>query len=91
MTGCNGGGGCPPLAERDDECDPHGLLADSLGLALLTVLDSMALAERLAFVLHEFFALPLSETATLVGRPLAVTQELVGRARVCLRDSILSQ
>jgi RNA polymerase sigma factor (sigma-70 family) len=80
--------GCPTVAERD-ECDPHGLLADSLGLALVTVLDSMAPGERLAFVLHELFALPLSETATFVGESIEVTQELVDRARARLRGSIL--
>jgi RNA polymerase sigma factor (sigma-70 family) len=80
--------GCPKAAERD-ECDPHGLLADSLGLALVTVLDSMAPGERLAFVLYELFALPLSETATLVGQSIEVTQELVDRARARLRGLIL--
>ena len=79
--------GCPPLTERDD-CDPHRLLADSLGLALVTVLQSMPPAERLAFVLHEFFALPVSETATRVGQSTEVTQELVSRARERLRGAI---
>jgi len=80
--------GSPALAERD-ECDPHGLLADSLGLALVTVLESMPPAERLAFLLHEFSALPLSETASLVGQTADATQELVSRARARLRGSML--
>ncbi len=79
--------GRPPLTGRD-KCDPHGLLADSLGLALVTVLESMPPAERLAFVLHEFFALPVSETATRVSQSTEVTQELVSRARERLRGTI---
>ena len=81
--------GRPARTERDD-CDPHGLLADSLGLALVTALESMPPAERLAFVLHEFFVLPLSETATLVGQSTEVTQELVSRARERLPGAMLS-
>jgi RNA polymerase sigma-70 factor, ECF subfamily len=80
--------GTPASAESDD-CDPQGLLADSLGLALVTVLESMPPAERLAFVLHEFFGAPLGETATVVGRPVEVTEELVGRARERLRGALL--
>ena len=80
--------GCAPLVERD-ECDPHGLLADSLGLALVTVLESMPPAERRAFLLHEFSALPLSETASLVGQTADATQELVSRARARLRGAML--
>jgi RNA polymerase sigma-70 factor, ECF subfamily len=80
--------GGPPRAVRAD-CDPHGLLADSLGVALVAVLESMSPAERLAFVLREFFAVPLTETATLVGQPVEVTEELVNRARERLRRALL--
>jgi len=79
--------GSPALADRD-ECDPHGLLADSLGLALVTVLESMPPAERRALALHEFSALPLSETASLVGQTADATRELVSRARARLRGSM---
>ena len=80
--------GRPTPPERED-CDPQGLLADSLGLALIAVLESMPPAQRLAFVLHEFFAVPLDETASVVGEPVQVTEELVRRARERLRGTLL--
>jgi RNA polymerase sigma-70 factor (ECF subfamily) len=77
-----------PTSARRDDCDPHGVLADSLGLALVTALESMPPAERLAFALHEFFAVPLAETASLVGEPVEVTDELLRRARERLRGTL---
>src|SRR5918912_3244440 len=58
-----------PIVSRDDELDPEyqALLADSVGLALLVVLDSLAPAERLAFVLHDMFAVPFDQIARIVG------------------------
>ncbi len=56
-------------------------LADSVGLALLVVLDTLGPAERLAFVLHDMFAVPFEEIAQIVGRSPAATRQLVSRAR----------
>jgi len=61
--------------------DEEALLADSVGLALLVVLDTMAPAERLAFVLHDMFRLPFEEIAPMVGRSPAATRQLASRAR----------
>jgi RNA polymerase sigma-70 factor (ECF subfamily) len=56
-------------------------LADSVGLALLVVLDTLAPAERLAFVLHDMFAVPFEEIAPIVGRTPAAARQLASRAR----------
>src|SRR6187401_250577 len=56
-------------------------LADSVGSALLVVLQSLAPAERLAFVLHDMFAVPFEEIATIIGRSPAATRQLASRAR----------
>ena len=61
--------------------DEEALLADSVGLALLVVLDTLAPAERLAFVLHDMFRLPFDEIAPMVGRTPAATRQLASRAR----------
>jgi RNA polymerase sigma-70 factor (ECF subfamily) len=63
--------------------DPEheALLADSVGLALLVVLDTLAPAERLAFVLHDMFAVPFDEIAPIVGRSPEATRQLASRAR----------
>src|SRR5947209_15250357 len=70
-------------AERPDDSDPEreALLADSLGSALLVVLDTLAPAERLAFVLHDIFAVPFKEIAPIVGRSSAGARQLASRAR----------
>jgi RNA polymerase sigma-70 factor (ECF subfamily) len=60
-------------------------MADSVGLALLVVLDTLAPAERLAFVLHEMFALPFDEIATIVSRSPAAARQLASRARRRIR------
>lgn len=57
------------------------LLADSVGLALLVVLDTLAPAERLAFVLHDMFSVPFEEIAPIVGRSPAAARQLASRAR----------
>ena len=57
------------------------MLADSVGLALLVVLDTLAPAERLAFVLHDLFAVPFDEIATIVDRSPEATRQLASRAR----------
>jgi len=61
--------------------DAEALLADSIGLALLVVLDTLAPAERLAFVLHDLFELPFEEIAPMVGRTPAAARQLASRAR----------
>jgi RNA polymerase sigma factor (sigma-70 family) len=72
-----------PLLSREDGMDPEqeALLADSVGLALLVVLETLAPAERLAFVLHYLFDLPFEEIAPLVGRSPAAARQLASRAR----------
>jgi RNA polymerase sigma-70 factor (ECF subfamily) len=61
--------------------EQEALLADSVGLALLVVLDRLAPAERLAFVLHDMFAMPYEEIAPIVGRSAEATRQLARRAR----------
>jgi RNA polymerase sigma-70 factor (ECF subfamily) len=58
-----------PMMSREDGTDPEhqALLADSVGLALLVVLETLAPAERVAFVLHDLFAMPFDEIAPIVG------------------------
>jgi len=72
-----------PLAGRADGGDPEheALLADAVGLALLVVLETLAPAERLAFVLHDLFAVPFEEIAPIVGRSPAAARQLASRAR----------
>jgi RNA polymerase sigma factor (sigma-70 family) len=61
--------------------EEEALLADSVGLALLVVLDTLTPAERLAFVLHDMFELPFEEIAVMVGRSPAAARQLASRAR----------
>jgi RNA polymerase sigma-70 factor (ECF subfamily) len=61
--------------------EDEALLADSVGLALLVVLDTLAPAERLAFVLHDLFAVPFEEIAPIVGRTPVAARQLASRAR----------
>jgi RNA polymerase sigma factor (sigma-70 family) len=61
--------------------EEEALLADSVGLALLVVLDTLSPAERLAFVLHDMFKLPFEEIAPMVGRTPAAARQLASRAR----------
>jgi RNA polymerase sigma factor (sigma-70 family) len=71
------------FASRQDGVDPEheALLADSVGLALLVVLEKLSPAERVAFVLHDLFALPFDEIAPILGRSPAATRQLASRAR----------
>jgi RNA polymerase sigma factor (sigma-70 family) len=71
------------IVSREHATDPEhqALLADSVGLALLVVLDTLAPAERLAFVLHDMFAVPFDEIAPIVGRSPTATRQLASRAR----------
>lgn len=72
-----------PVISPDGALQPEeeALLADSVGLALLVVLDSLSPAERLAFVLHDMFELPFDEIAPMVGRTPAAARQLASRAR----------
>jgi RNA polymerase sigma factor (sigma-70 family) len=72
-----------PVVSRADGLDPEheALLADSVGLALLVVLEKLNPAERLAFVLHDMFAVPFDEIARMVGRSPDAARQLASRAR----------
>jgi RNA polymerase sigma factor (sigma-70 family) len=72
-----------PVARDADGADPEheALLAEGVGLALLVVLDTLAPAERLAFVLHDLFAVPFEEVAAIVGRSPVAARQLASRAR----------
>jgi RNA polymerase sigma-70 factor (ECF subfamily) len=72
-----------PVIEPEGALRPEeeAVLADSVGLALLVVLDTLTPAERLAFVLHDLFALPFDEIAPMVGRSPAAARQLASRAR----------
>jgi RNA polymerase sigma factor (sigma-70 family) len=72
-----------PIVSRVGELAPDDevLLADSVGLALLVVLETLAPAERLAFVLHDMFAVPFDEIAPMVGRSPTAARQLASRAR----------
>jgi RNA polymerase sigma-70 factor (ECF subfamily) len=78
-----------PIVSREDGADPEheALLADSVGLALLVVLETLAPAERLAFVLHDMFAVPFDEIAPIVGRSPAAARQLASRARRRVRGA----
>src|SRR2546425_702637 len=71
------------IVSREEGVDPEreALLADSVGLALLVVLETLAPAERVAFVLHDMFDLPFDEIAPIVGRSPTAARQLASRAR----------
>jgi RNA polymerase sigma-70 factor (ECF subfamily) len=70
-----------PLGEAESDPESQALLADSVGLALLIVLDSLSPTERVAFVLHDIFAVPFEDIAPIVGRNATATRQLASRAR----------
>jgi RNA polymerase sigma-70 factor (ECF subfamily) len=78
-----------PIVSREGGIDPahEALLADSVGLALLVVLETLAPAERLAFVLHDIFAVPFNEIAAIVGRSPTAARQLASRARRRVRGA----
>jgi RNA polymerase sigma-70 factor, ECF subfamily len=71
----------PVARSRPLDPEQETLLAESVGLALLVVLDTLAPAERISFVLHDLFAVPFDEIAAIVGRSPASTRQLASRAR----------
>src|SRR5580700_8087277 len=81
-----------PVIVRDGELQPEeeALLADSVGLALLVVLDTLAPAERLAFVLHDMFAVPFDDIGQVLERTPAAAKQLASRARQRLRGTGLT-
>lgn len=78
-----------PLVSPAERHDPEqaALLADSVGLALLVVLETLGPAERLAFVLHDLFGMPFDEIAPIVDRSPAATRQLASRARRRVRGA----
>jgi RNA polymerase sigma factor (sigma-70 family) len=72
-----------PLISQEDRTDPEheALLADSVGLALMVVLETLTPAERFAFVLHDMFGLPFDEIAPMIERSPAAARQLASRAR----------
>ncbi|MFF9280151.1 sigma-70 family RNA polymerase sigma factor [Streptomyces griseosporeus] len=70
-----------PLPAGGAGPEQDALLADSVGVALLVVLDTLTPAERLAFVLHDLFGVPFEEVAAIVGRSPAAARQLASRAR----------
>jgi RNA polymerase sigma factor (sigma-70 family) len=84
-----GGLATEPRAVRGEGADPEGesVLADSVGVALLVVLDTLTPAERLAFVLHDLFAMPFDEIGSIMGRSQAAAKQLASRARRRVRGS----
>ena len=78
-----------PVVSRADGTNPEdeALLADSVGLALQVVLDTLTPAERLAFILHDMFDLPFDEIALVVGRSPATARQLASRARRRVRGA----
>jgi RNA polymerase sigma factor (sigma-70 family) len=80
-----------PIVSPADQLDPEeeAVLADSLGLALLVVLETLSPAERLAFVLHDMFAVPYEEIAPIVGRSPTAARQLASRARRRLQGAAI--
>ena len=78
-----------PVVSRDEALDPEqeAMLADSVGLALLVVLETLSPAERLAFVLHDMFSVPFSEIGAIAGRSPEASRQLASRARRRVRGS----
>ena len=78
-----------PIVSRENGTDPEAeaLMGDSVGLALLVVLDTLSPAERVAFVLHDVFAVPFDEIAPIVNRTPAAARQLASRARRRVRGA----
>ena len=78
-----------PIVSRERGIDPEqeAVLADSVGLALLVILDRLVPAERIAFVLHDIFDVPFDEIAPIVGRTSTATRQLASRARRRVRGT----
>jgi RNA polymerase sigma factor (sigma-70 family) len=77
----------PAVAEPGSDPEHEALLADSVGVALLVVLETLPPAERVAFVLHDLFDLPFDEIAPVVGRSPVAARQLASRARRRVRGA----
>jgi RNA polymerase sigma-70 factor (ECF subfamily) len=77
----------PIVTRVDDDPEEHAILADSIGIALLVVLDTLSPTERLAFVLHDVFAMPFEQIGPILDRSPAAAKQLASRARHRLRDA----
>jgi RNA polymerase sigma factor (sigma-70 family) len=86
MTGATAGPGAAPPSRSGDPED-EAVLADSVGLALLVVLDTLTPPERLAFVLHDMFAMPFTEVGAVLGRSTDAARQLASRARRRVRGA----
>ena len=81
-----------PLPDEDDAVltrtpEDDAVMSDSVGVAMMVVLDTLAPAERLAFVLHDMFAVPFDEIAGILGRTTTATRQLASRARRRVQDT----
>jgi RNA polymerase sigma factor (sigma-70 family) len=76
-----------PIVTIENGPEDEAVLADSVGLALLVVLDTLTPAERLAFVLHDMFGMPFDEIAPIIDRSDAATRQLASRARRRVRSA----
>jgi RNA polymerase sigma factor (sigma-70 family) len=85
--GAAAGSAAAGTASRAADPQDEVVLADSVGLALLVVLETLTPAERLAFVLHDMFAMPFSEVAAVLGRSTEATRQLASRARRRVRGA----
>lgn len=81
-----------PIVTIDDSTNPEeeAVMADSVALALLVVLETLSPSERLAFVLHDMFAVPFDDIAVIVGRSPTATRQLASRARRRVRGTPLN-
>jgi RNA polymerase sigma-70 factor (ECF subfamily) len=77
----------PPDTAAAPDPEQEALLAESVGLAMLVVLDRLSPAERVAFILHDTFALPFEEIAAVLGRSPAAARQLASRARRAVRGA----
>src|SRR5512147_1893665 len=77
----------PVITRADGDPESSAMLADSVGLALLVVLETLEPAERLAFVLHDVFGVSFEEIAPIVGRSPAAARQLASRARRRVRGA----
>jgi RNA polymerase sigma factor (sigma-70 family) len=77
----------PVVTQVGDDPEEHALLADSVGLALQVVLDTLSPAERLAFVLHDIFTVPFDQVGAILDRSPAAAKQLASRARHRLRSA----
>src|SRR5262249_50052189 len=78
-----------PIVSTEDGVAPEqeALMGDAVGLALFVVLDSLTPAERVAFVLHDVFAVPFDEVGAIVGRKASAARQLASRARRRVRGA----